>query len=71
MHQGALHWTANAQAPLLEFWTLLNDTMAALGEDFVAVGADEMARLAAEALHARRADDITTSGGGGGGGGDN
>jgi len=29
---------------------LLGDTMQALGDDFVAVGADEMARLAAEAL---------------------
>ena len=47
---GALHWTADAQAPLLEFWRLLGDTMQALGDDFVAVGADEMARLAAEAL---------------------
>ena len=45
-----MHWTAASQAPLLEFWTLLNDTMARLGDGYVAVGADEMARLASEAL---------------------
>ena len=38
------------EAPLLEFWRLLTDTMAALGDGYVAVGADEMARLAADAL---------------------
>ena len=48
--QGALHWTAASQAPLLEFWTLLRDTMARLGDGYVAVGADEMARLAAETM---------------------
>ena len=53
---GALHWTADAQAPLLEFWGLLGATMAALGEDYVAVGADEMARLAAEALVTTRGE---------------
>jgi|EP01049_Picozoa_sp_SAG25_P003547 hypothetical protein len=51
---GALHWTAAAEEPLLEFWRLLEDTMGALGQQYVAVGADEMARLAADAhLHVR------------------
>lgn len=42
---GGLHWTAGAEDPTEEFWTLLHDTAAALGEDFVVVGAQEMARL--------------------------
>ena len=33
----------------MEFWTMLNGIMADLGEDYVAVGASEMARLAREA----------------------
>lgn len=45
---GGLHWTAGAQEPMKEFWRLLHDTMAALGDDYVAVGAQEMARLTRE-----------------------
>ena len=33
----------------MEFWTMLNGIMTDLGEDYVAVGASEMARLAHEA----------------------
>eukprot|EP00041_Stephanoeca_diplocostata_P019356 m.416696 g.416696 ORF g.416696 m.416696 type:complete len:368 (+) comp21282_c0_seq9:1590-2693(+) len=45
---GGLHWTAGAEDPSEEFWTLLHDTAAALGEDFVVVGAQEAARLSQE-----------------------
>eukprot|EP00931_Biecheleriopsis_adriatica_P102528 TRINITY_DN77484_c0_g1_i1.p1 TRINITY_DN77484_c0_g1~~TRINITY_DN77484_c0_g1_i1.p1 ORF type:complete len:600 (+),score=107.81 TRINITY_DN77484_c0_g1_i1:26-1801(+) len=47
---GGLHWTANAQEPLKEFWTLLQDTMSKLGDEYVVIGAQEMARLARQ-LH--------------------
>ena len=40
-----------AKGPM-EFWTMLNGIMADLGEDYVAVGASEMARLAREACKA-------------------
>ena len=36
------------------FFTLLQDTVARLGERFVTVGALDMARLAKEAMHGRR-----------------
>mmetsp|Transcript_25011 Transcript_25011/g.65223 ORF Transcript_25011/g.65223 Transcript_25011/m.65223 type:complete len:510 (-) Transcript_25011:223-1752(-) len=43
---GGLKWTASATSPKTEFFTLMHATMADLGEDFVAIGASEMARLA-------------------------
>lgn len=46
---GGLHWTSAAQEPKKEFWTLLHDTMSRLGDDYVAIGAQEMARLSRQA----------------------
>jgi hypothetical protein len=44
---GGLTWTASAQPPELEFFTLMHSTMEELGsEHFKAIGASEMARLA-------------------------
>ena len=53
---GGLKWTASAQDPKSEFWTMWNDTVAALAKNIVPVGAQEMARLAREAgaLHTSR-----------------
>jgi len=48
---GGLSWEpGTAQGPL-EFWTLLEGIMSDLGDDFVAVGASEMARLARDACN--------------------
>ena len=46
---GGLKWTASATDPKSEFWTMWADTLAALDEGIVPVGAQEMARLAREA----------------------
>ena len=43
---GGLNWEPGSTGGKTEFWRLLHDTMAALGDGFVAVGASEMARLA-------------------------
>ncbi len=47
---GGLHaFSGLFDDPRTEFWKLLHDTVARLGDDFVIVGAQEMARLAREA----------------------
>lgn len=46
---GGLTWTAAGLKPKEEFWFMLQRTMDVLGSDYVAVGANEMARLASSA----------------------
>jgi len=46
---GGLKWTSSGLDPDLEFWTLWGDTLAKLDPSIIAIGAQEMARLAAEA----------------------
>jgi len=46
---GGLNWQPGSTGGKTEFWALLHATMSALGPGFVAVGADEMARLAKDA----------------------
>lgn len=48
---GGLAWQPGTAEGPLEFWTLLNGVMQDLGPGFVAVGASEMARLAASACN--------------------
>jgi hypothetical protein len=43
---GGLNWQPGSTGGATEFWSLLHATIATLGDDFVAVGASEMARLA-------------------------
>jgi hypothetical protein len=46
---GGLKWTADTADPATEFWTLWGATIDKLDTDIIAVGAQEMARLAKEA----------------------
>ena len=48
---GGLNWQPGSTGGKTEFWTLLHSTMSYLGEQFEAIGASEMARLAKEACH--------------------
>ena len=48
---GGLSWQPGTATGKLEFWSLLHATMDALGDDFLAVGASEMARLAQAACN--------------------
>ena len=45
---GGLNWQPGSTGGKTEFWTLLHSTMKILGDEYVVVGADEMARLAIE-----------------------
>ena len=42
---GGLNWQPGSTSGTLEFWTLLESVMENLGEQYEAIGADEMARL--------------------------
>ena len=46
---GGLKWTSDATDPQMDFFTLQKATLDVLGDDFVVVGAQEMARLSREA----------------------
>ena len=46
---GGLRWTSAADVPSMDFYTLQQDALDLLGDDFVVVGAQEMARLARSA----------------------
>lgn len=50
---GGLAWQADARSPKLDFYTLQKTALAALGDEFVPIGAQEMGRLAREAHGAR------------------
>ena len=50
---GGLNWEPGSTSGKTEFWTLLSETLSMLGNDFVAIGASEMARLAKESLNAK------------------
>ena len=47
---GGLNWQPGSTGGKTEFWTLLSDTMKLLGDDFVPIGSNEMARLAKESI---------------------
>ena len=58
---GGLKWTAGSQDPRQEFFTLMHSTMADLGEQFKAIGASEMARLARDSCpHAREQSEVSS-----------
>lgn len=48
---GGLSWEPGTAEGDMEFWTMLQGIMSDLGEDYVAIGASEMARLAREACN--------------------
>ena len=45
---GGLNWQPGSTSGSLEFWTLLESVMENLGDQYEAIGADEMARLSKE-----------------------